>query len=352
MQVANFGTTNDGHAIKRYQLRSKSGVEATLINYGAALVSLKIPDRKGHLADVVLGYDHLNDYEQDKSFQGTTIGRYGNRIANGEFSLHGTTFRLSKNNGPHSLHGGKEGFHKKIWTAIDRSCTGAEILELTYTSRDGEEGYPGTLNASVTYTVPAESNELRIDYLATTDKDTVVNLTNHSYFNLSGAPSQTILDHQLLLHAMHFTPIDSTIIPTGDLRAVSGTPFDFTRFTTIGERIQVEDEQLKFGSGYDHNWVLQRREGNDPQLAAEVFEPNSGRVLEVLTTEPGIQFYSGNFLGGAIPGKGSPHFGYRTGFCLETQHFPDSPNHPNFPSTVLKPGETYRSTTAFRFSTR
>ena len=352
MQIASFGKTKDGHAVQRHHLRNKSGLEAVLINYGAALVALKIPDRNSQFADVVLGYDHLEDYEQDKSFQGATIGRYGNRIANGEFSLLGTNFRLSKNNGPHSLHGGEEGFHKKIWTAVDRSRADAEILELTYTSQDGEQGYPGTLNATVIYTVPAESNELRIDYSATTDKDTVVNLTNHSYFNLSGVPSQKILDHQLLLHAKNFTPVDSTIIPTGELRAVSGTPFDFTKFTAIGARVQQEDEQLKFGSGYDHNWVLERRDGNDPQLAAEVFEPTSGRVLKVLTTEPGIQFYSGNFLDGAILGKGGQRFGYRTGFCLETQHFPDSPNHPNFPSTVLKPGETYRSITMFRISVR
>jgi aldose 1-epimerase len=352
MQIASFGKTKDGHDIQRYQLSSKSGLEAMLINYGAALVSLEIPDRSGQLADVVLGYDHLEDYEQDKLFQGATIGRYGNRIANGEFFLHGTKFQLTKNNGPHSLHGGKEGFHRKIWTAVDRSRAGAEVLELTYTSPDAEEGYPGTLNATVTYTVPAESNELRIDYFATTDKETVVNLTNHSYFNLSGAPSQKILDHQLLLHAKKFTPIGSTVIPTGELRAVNGTPFDFTKLTAIGARIQQEDEQLKFGSGYDHNWALQRTEGKDLQLAAEVFEPDSGRVLEVLTTEPGIQFYSGNFLDGAIAGKGGQHFGYRTGFCLETQHFPDSPNHTDFPSTVLNPSETYRSTTVFRFSTR
>jgi aldose 1-epimerase len=208
------------------------------------------------------------------------------------------------------------------------------------------------LNAKVTYTVPAESNELRIDYSATTDKDTVVNLTNHSYFNLSGVPSQNILDHQLLLHAKEFTPVDSTLIPTGELRRVSGTPFDFTKPTAIGSRIQQEDEQLTFGSGYDHNWVLERGEGNNLRLAAEVFEPTSGRVLEVLTTEPGIQFYSGNFLDGAVGGKDGQLHGHRTGFCLETQHFPDSPNHPNFPSTLLRPGETYRSTTVFRFSAR
>jgi aldose 1-epimerase len=352
MQTADFGKTKEGHAIHRYLLRNKNGLEGVVINYGAALVSLKTTDRNGQVADVLLGYDHLEDYEQDKSFQGASIGRYGNRIANGNFFLHGTKFQLSINNGPHSLHGGKEGFHKRIWSAVDRSRADAEAVELTYTSHDGEEGYPGTLKTKVTYSVPAKSNELHIDYSATTDKDTVVNLTNHSYFNLSGVPSRKILDHQLLLHAKNFTPTDATLIPTGELRPVSGTPFDFAKLTVIGARIQQEDEQLKFGSGYDHNWVLERSDSNGLQLAAEVFEPTSGRVLEVLTTEPGIQFYSGNFLEAAIRGKDGQPRGYRTGFCLETQHFPDSPNHPNFPSTLLKPGETYRSTTVFRFSAR
>jgi aldose 1-epimerase len=352
MQTAGFGKTKDGTTVSRYVFRSNKGLEAVAINYGAALVCLKIPDRSGKTADVVLGYDRLEDYEQDKSFRGATIGRYGNRIANGQFSLHGTKFQLSKNNGPHNLHGGSNGFHKRIWSAVDRSRADAEVLELAYTSRDGEEGYPGTLNAKVTYTVPSEANEVRIDYSATTDNDTVVNLTNHSYFNLSGVPSQNILDHQLLLHAKEFTPVDSSLIPTGELRLVSGTPFDFTKPTAIGARIQQKDEQLKFGSGYDHNWVLERSEGYNLRLAAEVFEPTSGRVLEVLTSEPGIQFYSGNVLDGAIRGKNGQRHGHRTGFCLETQHFPDSPNHPNFPSTLLRPGETYRSTTVFRFSAR
>jgi aldose 1-epimerase len=351
IQIADFGKTKEGDAIHRYVLHNEKGVEAIVINYGATLVSLKIPDRNGKTADVVLGYDNLEGYEQDKSFFGATIGRYGNRIAKGEFTLDGSAFHLPKNDGPNSLHGGSKGFNKRIWTAADRSRADAEVLELTYTSQDGEEGYPGTLKVKVTYTLPARSNELRIDYSATTDKDTFVNLTNHSYFNLSGVVNQEIVNHQLLLHAEKFTPVDATLIPTGELRAVAGTPFDFTKATPIGARINQDDEQLKFGKGYDHNWVL-KRGGNVLQLAAEVFEPASGRVLEVLTTEPGVQFYSGNFLDGTVHGKGGQLYGHRTGFCLETQHFPDSPNHPNFPSTELKPGQAYRSTTVFRFATR
>jgi aldose 1-epimerase len=352
VQVSEFGRTKDGDPVYRYILTNKKGVEADVISYGAALVSLRVPDRNGKIADVVLGYDSLDGYEQDKSFFGATIGRYGNRIAGGQFALNGALFHLPKNDGPNSLHGGTRGFNKRIWTGIDRSSANAQILELSYASQDGEEGYPGTLKVKVTYTLPAETNELRIDYSATTDKDTVVNLTNHSYFNLSGAMSQQILDHRLLLNAVKFTPVDTTLIPTGELRAVGGTPFDFTKPTAIGARINQEDEQLKFGKGYDHNWVLERTENGGLQLAAKVFEPATGRVLEVLTTEPAIQFYSGNFLDGTVRGKGGQLYGHRTGFCLETQHFPDSPNHQNFPTTVLKPGQSYRSTTIFRLSTR
>jgi aldose 1-epimerase len=352
VQVLEFGKTKDGEAVYRFVLSNEKGVEAVVISYGAALVSLTVPDRDGKSADIVLGYDNLDGYEQDKSFFGATIGRYGNRIAGGQFSLNGAVFHVPRNDGPNSLHGGTIGFNKRIWTGVDRSRGDAQVLELSYTSPDGEEGYPGTLKVQVTYTLAAEANELRVDYSATTDKDTVVNLTNHSYFNLSGATSQEILDHQLLLHALKFTPVDSTLIPTGELRAVRGTPFDFTKATAIGARINQDDEQLRFGKGYDHNWVLDRAEKGSLQLAAEVFEPTSGRVLEVLTTEPGIQFYSGNFLDGKVHGKGGQFYGHRTGFCLETQHFPDSPNHANFPSTVLKPGQAYRSTTVFRFSAR
>jgi aldose 1-epimerase len=352
VQTSDFGKTSEGVSVSRYVLTNKKGVEAVVISYGATLVSLKVPDRAGKAADIVLGYDTVDGYEQGKSYFGGTIGRYGNRIARGEFTLDGKVFRLPTNDGPNSLHGGTVGFNKRIWTGVDRSRANAEVLELSYTSADGEEGYPGTLKVKVTYTLPADSNELRIDYTATTDKDTVLNLTNHSYFNLSGDVTKEIVDHQLLLRAPQFTPVDATLIPTGELRAVRGTPFDFTKATAIGARINQDDEQLKFGKGYDHNWVLERNAKGGLQLAAEVFESTSGRVLEVLTTEPGIQFYTGNFLDGTQKGKGGQSYNHRTGFCLETQHFPDSPNHPKFPSTVLKPGETYKTSTVLRFSTR
>jgi aldose 1-epimerase len=352
LQVSDFGKTSEGISVYRYALSNKKGVEAVVISYGATLVSLKVPDRNGKAADIVLGYDSLDGYEQGKSFFGATIGRYGNRIAGGEFTLDGTVFHLPKNDGPNSLHGGTRGFNKRVWTGVDRSRADAQVLELSYTSPDGEEGYPGTLKVKVTYTLPAEANELRIDYAATTDKDTVVNLTNHSYFNLSGDASKEIVDHQLLLRAPQFTPVDATLIPTGELRPVRGTPFDFTKPTAIGARINQDNEQLKFGKGYDHDWVLEKTENRGLQLAAEVFEPTSGRVLEVLTTEPGIQFYSGNFLDGTAKGKAGKLYAHRTGLCLETQHFPDSPNHPKFPSTVLRPGEAYRSATVLRFSVR
>jgi aldose 1-epimerase len=352
MQISAFGKTKDGSNVYRYVLTNKRDAEAVIISYGAGLNSLKIPDRDGKLADVVLAHDDIGGYEQDKSYFGATIGRYGSRIAGGQFVLDGTTFNLPKNDGPHTLHGGMIGFNKRIWTAVDRSRAGAEVLELTYTSTDGEEGFPGTLKATVTYTLPADKNELRIDYSASTDKDTVLNLTNHSYFNLSGMLTQEILNHQLMLRAQEFTPVNSRLVPTGELRPVAGTPFDFTKPTAIGSRINQDDEQLKFGKGYDHNWVLEGKGKIGLRLAAEVLEPNTGRVLEVLTTEPGIQFYTGNFLDGTVRGKGGQFYAHRTGFCLETQHFPDSPNHSNFPTTELKPGQTYRSTSIFRFSTR
>jgi aldose 1-epimerase len=350
--VSSFGKTQEGEAVYRYLLTNNKGVEAAVITYGAALVFLKTPDRQGKSKDIVLGYDDLEGYAQDKSYFGATIGRFGNRIASGQFTLDGKVVRLPKNDGPNCLHGGTKGFNKRIWTGVDVSRADAQVLELTYLSQDGEEGFPGALKVKVTFTLPADSNELRIDYLATTDRDTVVNLTNHSYFNLTGVASQDILSHQLQLHASEFTPVDATLIPTGELRAVGGTPFDFTKPAAIGARINQDNEQLNFGRGYDHNWVLEETGKRELYIAAEVFEPVSGRVLEVLTTEPGIQFYSGNFLDGTVRGKGGQLYAHRTGFCLETQHFPDSPNHPKFPSTVLKPGETYRSTTVLRFSTR
>jgi aldose 1-epimerase len=352
VQTSSFGKTKEGKEITRYTLTGKDGMEASVINFGATLIALKIPDRDGKLADVVLGYDSVTDYENGTSFFGGTIGRYGNRIALGQFTLDRNVFHIPKNDGPNTLHGGTIGFNKRVWTAADRSGPDAQVLELSYVSRDGEEGYPGTLIAKVTYTLPTGKSELRIDYSASTDKDTVVNLTNHSYFNLTGSPTNDILKHELTLRAPEFTPVDATLIPTGELRKVAGTPFDFTKSTAIGARINQDDEQLKFGKGYDHNWVLEANPKGALRTAAIVVEPTSGRVLEVETTEPGIQFYSGNFLDGSAHGKAGIAYSYRTGFCLETQHFPDSPNHPKFPSTELKPGETLHSTTVLKFSTK
>ena len=350
MQEQSFGKTEDGQQINLYTLTNKNGMEAAIINYGATLVSLKVPDRKGKLGDVVLGYDKLEDYEKGASFFGGTIGRYANRIAHGKFTLDGSAYTLPLNDGPNSLHGGVKGFNKRVWTAKDASGASGEALELTYMAKDGEEGYPGNLTVKVVYTLLADRNELRIDYSASTDKDTVVNFANHSYFNLNGEGNGDILGNELTLHAKQFTPIDATLIPTGKLENVKGTPFDFQHATAIGARINQDNEQLKFGKGYDHNWVLDRaKPGLAP--AAEVYDAQTGRVLDISTTQPGIQFYSGNFLNGA-PGKGGKPYNYRSALCLETQHFPDSPNHSNFPSTELKPGQHFRSTTTYRFSTR
>jgi aldose 1-epimerase len=351
VQISEFGKTQDGVTVYRYVLTNKKNVEAVVITYGASLVQLKIPDRTGKIADVVLGYDDLAGYEQDKAYLGATVGRYANRIAGGQFVLAGTTFHIPKNNGANSLHGGIRGFNKKVWTGVDRSRPDAQVIELSYTSQDGEEGFPGTLKVTVTYTLPADKSELRIDYWATTDKDTVLNLTNHSYFNLTGDASRQIVNHEVLLRAQAFAPVNSALIPTGELRPVAGTPFDFTKSTVIGARIDEDNEQLKFGGGYDLNWVLEKN-GTGVQLAAQAFEPTSGRVLEVLTTEPGIQFYTGNSLDGTARGKGGQIYARRTAFCLETQHYPDSPNQPSFPTTELKSGQTYQSTTILRFSTR
>jgi aldose 1-epimerase len=351
VQTSSFGKTKEGNQITRYTLANKAGMEASVINFGATLVSLKVPDRAGKLGDVVLGYDSVSDYADGKSFFGGSIGRYGNRIAAGQFTLDGHTYQIPKNDGPNTLHGGTIGFNKRVWTAADRSRPDAEVIEFSYLSPDGEEGYPGTLTAKVTYTLPVGKNELRIDYSASTDKDTVVNLTNHSYFNLTGDPTKDILKHELTLRAPEFTPVDATLIPTGTLTKVAGTPFDFTKSTAIGARIAQDDQQLKYGKGYDHNWVLESNPKGALRTAAIVVEPSTGRVLEVETTEPGIQFYSGNFLDGSVHGKSGIPYAYRTGFCLETQHFPDSPNHANFPSTELKPGTTLHSTTVLKFST-
>ncbi len=344
---ADFGKTPDGAAIKIHTLTNAHGVQARITNYGGIVVSLDAPDRDGKMADVVLGFDALPEYVANPTtYFGAIIGRYGNRIGDARFTLNGVEYKLPKNDGENCLHGGGNGFFKRVWTA--RALPNGD-LELGYRSKDGEEGFPGNLSVTVTYRL-TDANELRIEYAATTDKETVVNLTNHSYFNLKGAGAGDILGHQLMLNADRFTPVNQNLIPTGELRPVSGTPFDFRKLTPIGARIEQNDEQLKFGKGYDHNWVLNRT-GSALALAARVEEPSSGRVLEALTTEPGVQFYSGNFLDGSVKGKGGKTYPRRSAFCLETQHFPDSPNRPAFPSTVLKPGQQYRSTTVYRFST-
>jgi aldose 1-epimerase len=344
-----FGRTANQTAVDLYTLTNAHGVEARIMTYGGIVVSLKVPDRKGNLGDIVLGYDGLEGYLQNNSpYFGALIGRYGNRIGKGKFSLGGHQYRLATNNGENHLHGGVKGFDKIVWDATEVKSHEDAGLALTYLSKDGEEGYPGNLSVAVVYTL-THNNELRIDYTATTDKETVVNLTNHSYFNLVG--SGDILTHQLMISGDRFTPVDQGLIPTGELRSVKGTPMDFTQAKAIGARIDQPDEQLVLGKGYDHNWVLNKSNDKLP-LVARVYEPGSGRVLEVYTTEPGVQFYSGNFLDGTIKGKGGKVYQKRAGLCLETQHFPDSPNKPDFPSTVLKPGQKYATTTMYKFSAK
>ncbi len=326
-------------------LTNKNGMMATITPYGGKLISLVVPGKNGDFDDVVLGYDSAEQYPGGNPYFGALIGRYGNRIAKGKFSLNGTEYQLKTNNGANALHGGPQGFHNVTWR-LDK-VDSLNKIELYYLSKDGEEGYPGNLTVKVTYSLTDE-NELMIDYEATTDKTTIVNLTHHSFFNLAGAGSGTILDHSLFINADKFTPVDQGLIPSGELKDVKGTYFDFTKATRIGERIDSDDDQLKNGKGYDHNWVLIRK-NEGLSLAATVSEPTSGRVMEVWTTEPGLQFYSGNFLNGKDIGKGGKKYEFRSAFCLETQHFPDSPNQPNFPSTVLNPGEVYQHKTVYKF---
>ncbi len=351
MEKKTFGQLPDGAAIELYTLTNAHGMQVAITNYGATVVTLKVPGRQGKIDDVALGYDSVDGYVAGKAYFGSTVGRYGNRIAHGKFKLNGTVYHLARNNGENSLHGGNIGFNKKVWQAREVPSKQGQSLEFSYVSKDGEEGYPGTLRSTVTFTVPQDRDALVIEYRATTDKDTVVNLTNHTYFNLSGQGNGDILKDQLKLNASHFTPVDENLIPTGEIRATKGTPFDFTKPFAIGARIEANDTQLKFGKGYDHNWVLDRSEKSSLIEGAEVFDPQSGRVLQVYTTEPGIQFYTGNFLDGER-GKDGKTYGRRSAFCLETQHYPDSPNKPAFPSTVLKAGREYRSTTEYRFSVR
>lgn len=341
---APFGKTPDGQAVEVFTLRNAAGIEVRAINYGGIITSLKTPDRNGVMADIVLGFDSLEGYLGDHPYFGAIIGRYGNRIGNARFTLDKNEYRLAANNGPNHLHGGIKGFDKHVWTP---EILGSNAVRFSRVSADGEEGYPGALQVAVVYSL-TNYNELIVEYQAVSDLPTHVNLTQHSYFNLAGAGNGDILGHELMIAADSYTPVDATLIPTGEIAPVEGTPFDFRSPTVIGARIDAAHPQIKHGQGYDHNWVLTRIK-DSPQLAARVVEPKSGRVLEVATTEPGIQFYAGNFLDGKISGKGGLAYERRGGFCLETQHYPDSPNQPDFPSTVLRPGSTYSSRTVFKF---
>ena len=353
VQVRPFGAIASGEKTDLYVLTNSRGMIVAISNYGATVVSIKVPDRTGKFADVVLGYDTAKEYQDGTAHFGGSVGRYANRIAHGSFTLAGKTYTLPKNNGENTLHGGLLSFDKKIWTAKEVPGKDGPAVEFTYVSPDGEEGFPGTMTVTVVFTLLNAKNELRIDYSASTDKPTVVNITNHSYFNLAGQGNGDILSQTLQLNASKFTPVDAGLIPTGELRDVKNTPFDFARPVAIGERINGTDEQLKLGRGYDHNWVLDKKSGfSGIELAAVARDPKSGRVLEVLTTEPGIQFYTGNFLDGTAHGKEGKVYEQRYAFCLETQHFPDSPNHAGFPSTTLFPSRPFHSTTIFRFSVK
>ena len=354
---SDFGTTPKGEQVDLYTLTNKQGLELKVITYGGTCISLKVPDREGQLGDILLGHDNLVGYyisdPADRSnhpYFGSLIGRYGNRIGKGTFTLDGKQYTLATNNNENHLHGGNVGFDQKIWTAESVEGKDEVSLKLSYTSPDGEEGYPGNLSTTVTYTL-TNCNSLKIDYLATTDKPTPCNLTNHNYYNLTGA-QRNVLDHLLTINADTFTPVDAGLITTGELRPVADTPFDFTTPKAIGKDINAEDTQISYGPGYDHNWVLNKDKTGELTKAAEVFEPTTGRVMEIWTTEPGIQFYAGNFLDGTIKGKGGIAYQQRYALCLETQHWPDSPNKPDWPTTILRPGQTYKSTTVHKFSTR
>ena len=343
-----FGEMPDGSKVSEYVLTNAHGMQVSLLDYGATVKDIMVPDRNGAYANVSLGFGNLEDYREKSPYFGCTAGRYANRIAKGSFTLDGKEFKLATNNGPNHLHGGERGFDKHVWST--RVSDTKTAVTFTRRSPDGEEGYPGNLDVTVWYRL-TNDNALKIDYLATTDKATPVNLTNHSYFNLKGEGNGDILNHVLMFNAANYTPVNAGLIPTGDIAPVKGTPFDFTTPRAIGERVSNTHEQMAFGGGYDHNWVLDNQDG-DLGLAATVFEPTSGRFMEVWTEEPGMQFYCGNFLNGSNIGKSGKAYNYRNGFCLETQHYPDSPNQPDFPSIILKPGEEYSTTTIYRFGTR
>ncbi len=346
LDPAKFETTVNGKKVSLYNLENNKGMMVQITNYGGRIVALWVPGKEGNYSDIVTGFDTIDGYIRDKSYFGALIGRYGNRIAGGKFTFDGKEYTLPVNNGPNSLHGGTSGFDHKVW---DVKKNTPDSLVLHYLSKDGEEGYPGNLSVTVTYSLN-DSNELKIDYAAETDAKTIVNLTNHAYFNLSGHDDGDILGHVLMIDADRYTPVDSTLIPTGELATVEGTPFDFRTPTAIGERIDADDVQIRYGNGYDHNLIL-NKDDSEMALAARVEDPVSGRIMEVYTTEPGVQFYTGNFLDGNSVGKNGTPYKFRHAFCLETQHFPDSPNHDNFPDTVLEPGEHYSSSTIYKFST-
>ena len=347
--VAPFDTTSNGQQVDKYTLVNANGMTAEIITYGGIMVSLTAPDREGNMEDILLGADSVQGYVRAASYFGGLIGRYGNRIGGARFTLDGVEYKLPANDGANSLHGGTRGFDKVIWKAEPVESSKGVGVKLTYLSPDGDQGYPGNLEATVVYTLTNE-NEVRIDYTATTDKPTVVNLTQHNYYNLTGC-KRDILGHELMMNADRYTPVDSGLIPTGELEPVADTPMDFTEPTAIGAHIDAGTQQLGYGQGYDHNWVL-NRDSKGLMEAATVYEPESGRVMTVWTTEPGLQFYSGNFLNGTFTGKNGIVYKHRYGLCLETQHYPDSPNQPNFPSTTLRPGQVYKTTTVYTFSAR
>lgn len=346
-----FGKMPDSTLIEKYSLKNKKGVEMEVINFGGRITSLRVPDKNGKFENVVLGFDNLEDYlRPDDPYFGALIGRYGNRIAKGKFSLNGEEYILATNNGANHLHGGDIGFDRVVWEVQPIETENGSSLKLSYLSKDGEEGYPGNLNVTVVYTL-TESNELEVSYKATTDKTTVVNLTQHAYFNLSGDFTKSIIDHEITINADSYLPVDATLIPTGDFADVSNTPFDFRKTKVIGRDINNDDDQIKKGMGYDHCWVLKDQD-KGIRLAATAYQSESGRLMEIYTDEPGIQFYTGNFLNGTLPMPNGGTYAHRTGFCLETQHYPDSPNHKDFPSVVLNPGETYTTKTVFKFSVK